>query len=451
LLRAGAVAGVQVRFVPDSEPLAVWHIETDRPRISNTTDWRYSLDWIRQNRALVTPRAYASFVLIWASSTAARGRAWKACWILPREAFALGSPRTADLLAHLMIWLIPQNVRSSLSVFLAGRGSKRWIRAGSDPQMGPDQKRISVALSTRNRAGAVAGAVRTILENDHPDFELIVLDQSDNALTQTSLEPFLSDPRVRYTRSASRGRSAGQNAAIREARGALVVMTDDDCTVPPNWLREFEAAFAIDGRIGIVFGNVLPAPHDGARGCIPAYVRRSPFLAGGIRDKSRVEGIGACMAVRRSVWRSLVGFDEMLGSGTRFRAGEDGDLAVRALLAGHWIYETPAVQVTHHGLRAWEQLPDLIESYWFGTGAMLAKPIAAGQWRIVPLLVRLAVRWAWGRSLVGASLGSRPQRFRKLSAFCRGFFAGAACRVNKRTGLYVPATPACQGFVGKAT
>jgi len=315
--------------------------------------------------------------------------------------------------------------------------------------MAPDDKRISAVLSTRNRAGVVVGAVRTILENDHPDFEVIVVDQSDNALTQASLEPFLSDPRVRYLRSESRGRSAGQNAAIREARGALVVMTDDDCTVPPNWLREFEAAFAIDDRIGIVFGNVLPAPHDRARGCIPAYVRQDAFLAGSIRDKSRVEGMGACMAVRRSVWQSLGGFDEMLGSGARFRAGEDGDLAVRALFAGHWIYETPAVQVTHYGLREWEQLPNLIESYWFGTGAMLAKPVTAGQWSIIPLLVRLAARWAFGRSRIGASLGSRPERLRKLSAFGRGFFAGAACEVNKETGLYIPARPRYQGSAGK--
>ena len=316
--------------------------------------------------------------------------------------------------------------------------------------MTPDGKRVSAVLSTRNRAGAVAEAVRTILQNDHPDFEVIVLDQSDDTLTQEAVEPFLSDPRLRYLPSASRGRSAGQNAAIREARGALVVMTDDDCTVPTNWLREFEAAFAVNHRIGIVFGNVLPAPHDPAWGCIPAYARQRPFLARSFRDKYQVEGIGACMAMRRSVWQSLGGFDEMLGSGARFRAGEDGDLVVRALLADHWIYETPAVQVTHHGLREWEQLPNLIESYWFGTGAMLAKPVKAGHWRIVPLLLRLAARWAFGRSLVGASLGSRPERFRKLSAFCRGFFAGAASRVNQRTGLYVPATPACQGCAGES-
>ena len=290
--------------------------------------------------------------------------------------------------------------------------------------MPADAKRITAVLSTRNRGPAVANAVRTIIENDHPDFEVIVLDQSDDDLTQRSLAPFLSDPRVRYLRSSGRGRSAGLNAAIREAPGELVAITDDDCTVPRNWLREFEAAFAIDSKIGIVFGNVLPAPHDSAVGCIPGYVRQSPFLAKGPRDKWQVEGIGACMGVRRSAWQSLEGFDEMLGAGARFQAGEDGDLAWRALYAGHWVYETPAVHVTHHGLRTWAQLPELIDSYWYGTGAMLAKPFKAGQWQVLPLLIRLAARWATGHSAVGASLGGRPERFRKLSAFCRGFLTG---------------------------
>jgi GT2 family glycosyltransferase len=303
--------------------------------------------------------------------------------------------------------------------------------------MTKDRKRITVALSTRNRGSVVANAVRTILQNDHPDFEVVVVDQSDDDLTEGSLDQLLKDPRVRYVRSTGRGRSAGQNTAIREARGALVLLTDDDCTVPTDWLRQFETAFAVHDRIGIVFGNVLPAPQDPDVGCIPAYIRQSPFLARGIRDKHGVEGIGACMAVRHSVWQSLGGFDEMLGSGSRFKAGEDGDLAMRALIAGHWIYETPLVWVTHYGLRKWEQLPALIDSYWHGTGATMVKSIKTGEWQILLLLLRLAGRWALGRSTVGSSLGRQPRRLMKLRSFCRGFVAGATVPVNKKTGLYV--------------
>jgi hypothetical protein len=118
LLRATAIEGVRVMFVADPEPLAIWHIETNRPRISNTSDWRYSLGWIEANRGLVTPRAYASFLMIWASSTAARGKSWKAFWLLPWEAFANGKPRPVDFLAHFLIWLVPRKIRSKISVFL---------------------------------------------------------------------------------------------------------------------------------------------------------------------------------------------------------------------------------------------------------------------------------------------------------------------------------------------
>jgi hypothetical protein len=105
-------------FVTDPEPLGIWHMDTDRPRISNAADWRYSLAWIEANRGLVTPRAYGSFLMIWVSSTAARGRCWKALWLLPREAFANGKPRSVDFLAHFLIWFVPRKIRSRTSVFL---------------------------------------------------------------------------------------------------------------------------------------------------------------------------------------------------------------------------------------------------------------------------------------------------------------------------------------------
>ncbi len=450
LLRATCVPGASVVFVSELAPQAIWHIEKNRARISNTSDWRYSLGWIEESQALVTPRAYASFLLIWASSTAARGRGWEAFWLLPWKAQRKGQPRSVDFLAHLMIWLVPRSIRSRISVFLDKRRKSR--KPSPNMQVGTatrEQKRISVVLATRHRSALIPEAVRSILQNDHPDFEVVVVDQSEDDRTEAALEPFISDPRVRYFRDGRRGRSAGQNAGFREACGALVLMTDDDCTVPPDWLRQFEAAFALDPRIGIVFGNVMPAPWDPKVGCIPAYIRQVPFLAHSVRDKYRVEGMGACMALRHSVWSTMGGFDEMLGAGSRFKAGEDGDLAMRALYAGHWIYETPEISVTHFGLRTWEQLPALMNSYWYGVGAMMIKPIKIGQWHAVLLLLRLAAKWVSGRSTVGSSLGPRAHRLWKLRSFFRGFWAGATVPVNKVTGHYVSPAPSQELELGR--
>jgi glycosyltransferase involved in cell wall biosynthesis len=121
LLRASTLEGFGIEFVSSPAPLVIWHIEDNRRRISNTTDWRFSLSWIQTNRHLVTPRAYASFLMTWASLTAARGRDWKAFWLLPREASRHGKPKIIDLLAHLVIWLIPPAVRRRVAVFFERR------------------------------------------------------------------------------------------------------------------------------------------------------------------------------------------------------------------------------------------------------------------------------------------------------------------------------------------
>jgi hypothetical protein len=143
------------------------------------------------------------------------------------------------------------------------------------------------------------------------------------------------------------------------------------------------------------------------------------------------------MGLRRSLWQRLRGFDQMLGAGSRLKSGAESDLTLRALLAGYYVYETPDVSVIHHGFRTWEQGRLLIQRYWFGTGAMFIKHIKCGQWRIVPLLFRLAWRWAFGRSRVAASLGNRPHRILRLVAFVRGCLAGAITPVDTTTGQYV--------------
>lgn len=298
------------------------------------------------------------------------------------------------------------------------------------------KKSITVVISTRNRGGDVARAIETILSNNYPDYEVIVVDQSDNALTETSLQSFWVNPCFRYLKSATRGVSTGRNLGISTASGELIAITDDDCEVPGDWLQELSAAFDVDNRIGVVFGNVLPGTHDRTAGFIPSYVRREPFTARSIREKHRVEGISACMGIRKNVWQMLGGFDQMLGAGAPFKSAAETDFAIRALLAGYLIYETPRVMVTHRGFRTWEQARPLIQGYLFGIGVMLVKHLKCGRWSVVQVILQLAWRWAFERPVV--DLGDRPHRFIRLKSFVHGFVTGAKTTVDKATGNYLP-------------
>ena len=298
---------------------------------------------------------------------------------------------------------------------------------------------ITVVVSTRNRETEVGGTVATILCNDYPDFEVRVIDQSDGGGTESSLRRFSSDPRFHYIRTAARGLSAGRNLGIEGAKNEIIAMTDDDCRTPPDWLRELALAFGADRRIGIVFGNVYPGPHDSRAGFVPSYTRERAFLARSILDKRRVEGISACMGLKKSVWRDLNGFDELLGSGAPFRAAEETDFTIRTLLAGYCVYETPAFSVCHLGFRTWDQGRRLIEGYLYGIGAALVKNLKCRHGSVLLVLLGLMGRWATGRPRV--DFGHLPPRGLRLRAFVRGFMAGAAHPVDRRTGLFRLAKP----------
>lgn len=301
---------------------------------------------------------------------------------------------------------------------------------GIPPTEGP----ISVVIATRDRGELPAMAVRSVLAPRDPDLEVIVVDQSTGDATERALQPLAGDPRLRYVRAASRGVSNARNLGIEQAREGIVVCIDDDCEAEPGWVEAFEAAFRLDPRIGVVAGIVRAAPHDAAE-IVPAYHRDEPYLARSVREKHRVEGLSACMAMRRAVWKGLGGFDPMLGAGAPFRSGAESDLVLRALEHGWWVYETPAVSVIHYGFRSGDDARELIRSYWFGTGAMLVKNLRRGCWDVFFLLGRLALRWAVGQPPV--DIGKRRHRWLRLRSFLLGGFRGATTPLAGEVGHFV--------------
>jgi GT2 family glycosyltransferase len=295
---------------------------------------------------------------------------------------------------------------------------------------------IAAVISTRNRGREVVNAIRSILCNDHPSFTLIVVDQSDDDHTEKAIAPFLDDQRFRYIRTNSVGVSTGRNIGIDLAKTDIVAVTDDDCEVAPNWLREMANAFEVDSRIGLVFGNVAAGEFGRTRGFIPTYERAAPYLANSVWEKNRVCGIGACMGIRRSAWESLKGFDEMLGPGAPFMSHEEGDLAIRMLLARYLVYETPEVKVIHNGFRTWKEGRALAVRNYFGIGATFAKYVKLGHGFIWAVIGQ-----QWGYETVGKFLHNVVVK-RRLSgatpvvSFCKGFAIGLMQHVDATTGRY---------------
>ncbi len=103
LLRAGALKNVQVQFASPAECLTVWNME-----VNYRADWEGTLDWLRENKSLFTPRAYASFLLTDFSNEMASTGRWEFFFKLLKEAFRNGRPRILDLLIHSGYWIKPR-------------------------------------------------------------------------------------------------------------------------------------------------------------------------------------------------------------------------------------------------------------------------------------------------------------------------------------------------------
>ena len=121
-------AGARVEFA-GLEPLVIWDIEDDRPRLSAADGaWRDALAWIRGSPELVSPEAYASYLLTWVSGEAARDGAGSAAWIeLWREARRGGRVSALDALVHAGHWVAPPGFLRRLAMLATGRG-----RSGRD-------------------------------------------------------------------------------------------------------------------------------------------------------------------------------------------------------------------------------------------------------------------------------------------------------------------------------
>ena len=298
-----------------------------------------------------------------------------------------------------------------------------------------DAPLITTVISTRNSGDRVTLPLRGILGNDYPNFEVIVVDQSENDLTQSAMKPFLADPRVHYVHSPTQGLSVGRNLGISQGRGQWITMTDDDCEVPTNWLREFASAFSVDRNIAVIFGNVLPAEHDSTSGFVAFWRCNTPMLARSLGEKHFILGMGACMGVRRSTWQGLGGFDELLGAGAPLKAGEETDFAIRALQAGHYIFETPRVTVTHHAFYLWNHARAVIYGYDYGIGAAVAKHFKRGRWLVGWYYLRLGCQWllGWRFAVQGGIPG---HKILKLAAFAQGFIGGLLTPVDQKKGCF---------------
>ena len=126
------------------------------------------------------------------------------------------------------------------------------------------------------------------------------------------------------------GLARAQNEAIRAATSDLVVFTDDDVLVDPEWLAEMTGALAGGGPKTAVTGRVLATEPEGEGGrAIALATDPEPAVYEGRVRRDVLSGNS--MGFHRSAFSGIGLFDERLGTGTSFGSASDNDFGYRLL------------------------------------------------------------------------------------------------------------------------
>ena len=236
---------------------------------------------------------------------------------------------------------------------------------------------VTVAICTWNRAPLLRRALASLSALEIPEgarLELLVVDNGSGDETPAVLREHASALPLRVVTEPEPGLSRARNRAAGEARGELIVWTDDDVLVEPGWLAAYVEASLRHPDASFFGGTTLPWFEQPP----PAWIAESwEHLADiwAIRllppeptpiHRARLP-VGANFAIRTELQRRHA-YDPRLGRRWGERVGGEETSVMRRLLAdgqrGWWV---PGARVRH-----WIPAERLAEPYlrqiWFGQG-----------------------------------------------------------------------------------
>ena len=250
---------------------------------------------------------------------------------------------------------------------------------------------LSLIVCTRNRANQLQLCLDYIEKiTCRFSWELIVADNNSTDNTAEVVQAYIAKTHIdcRYILAVGAGNGAGRNEGISASRGEILVFTDDDCYVEPNYLDE-TAALYLDPEIGYTAGRIMLFDKTDYPMTINESMQPIPLAAGRLCRVGTIQG--ANMAFRRTALEEVGLFDPNFGAGARF-AGEDWDLALRLSARGWSGGYFPGPVVFHHHGRKAADMPSLSRFYSKGEGAVYAK-------HLLMFTTFFGTLWLWAKSI----------------------------------------------------
>ncbi len=209
---------------------------------------------------------------------------------------------------------------------------------------------FSVIIPSHNAAKTIPALLNGLSGQIYRDYEVIVVD--DYSLDNTAAIVKSYDFNCIQLKTNS-GPAVCRNVGAKNAKGEILVFTDSDCSVTPNWLYSIENKF-LSNEIDAIMGRLILKPSTFLGDSISAL----GFPAGGavgfdkiwkVDNNGFTESLSTCnCAIRKDVFFKVSGFDETFP----YPGGEDSYLAYNLVKFGYRIKYCPDILVYHEARKS---------------------------------------------------------------------------------------------------
>ena len=153
-----------------------------------------------------------------------------------------------------------------------GQGDE-GLTEGNNPAGVPEAAslpRISVVVAARNEERHIATLLGSLAKQDYPDemIEIIVVNDNSTDRTPVAVSEFISGNkdksfhRMRLIYNPFSGKKKAVRFGIEKASGEVILTTDADCSVGPEWVRS-HASWYISEAPDLVLAPVIQRPAVG--------------------------------------------------------------------------------------------------------------------------------------------------------------------------------------------
>ncbi len=175
---------------------------------------------------------------------------------------------------------------------------------------------VSVVICAKNEYSNLKKNLPQILNQDYPDFEVILVNDASDDYTHELLEDFerkyekLKVITIKENLNFFSGKKFALSIGIKSAKNDLLLLTDADCYPnSPNWIRHMADPFS-DPETEIVLGY---GPYEKKPGILNAIIRFDTLMVAvqyfsfALKQKAFM-GVGRNLAYRKSLFYKNGGF-----------------------------------------------------------------------------------------------------------------------------------------------